>query len=65
LKTPEAKEISSTLRVRKAPSTEVVEQSALKAVGVTATVEPVRCVKAGSGIQFRVEQRRCFAPGEL
>jgi hypothetical protein len=65
LKTPEAKEISSTLRVRKAPSTEVLEQPTLKAVGVTATVEPVRWVKARSGIQFRVERRRCFASGEL
>jgi hypothetical protein len=36
LKTPEAKQISSTLRVRKAPSAEVVEPPARKAVGVTA-----------------------------
>ena len=33
LKTPEAKQISSTLRVRKAPSTEVVEQPAKKPNG--------------------------------
>ena len=32
LKTPEAKQISSTLRVRKAPSNEVVEQPAKKPV---------------------------------
>ena len=46
LKTPEAEQISATLRVRKAPSTEVVEQPARKAVGVTASAEPVRMVKA-------------------
>ena len=34
LKTPEAKQISATLRVRKAPSTEVVEQPSKKVVGV-------------------------------
>jgi hypothetical protein len=46
LKSPEAKQISSTLRVRKAPSTEVAEQPAKKVVGVTGSVEPVRAVKA-------------------
>jgi hypothetical protein len=46
LKTPEAKQISSTLRVRKAPSTEVAEQSARKVIAVTASVEPARVVKA-------------------
>src|SRR6266568_9389282 len=33
LKTPEAKQISSTLRVRKAPSSEVIEQPAKKPNG--------------------------------
>jgi hypothetical protein len=46
LKTPEAKQISSTLRVRKAPSAEVVEPPARKAVGVTASVEPLLTAKA-------------------
>jgi hypothetical protein len=46
LKTPEAKQISSTLRVRKAPSSEVIEQPAKKAVSATASVESVRVVKA-------------------
>jgi hypothetical protein len=46
LKTPEAQQISSTLRVRKAPSTEVIEQPAKKAVSATASVESVRVVKA-------------------
>ena len=46
LKTPEAKQISSTLRVRKAPSTEVVEQPATKVIAVTAAAEQVRAVKA-------------------
>ena len=46
LKTPEAKQISATLRVRKAASTEVVKQPTRKAVGLTAAVEPVRTVKA-------------------
>ena len=46
LKTPEAKQISSTLRVRKAPSSEVIEQPAKKAVSATAPVESVRTVKA-------------------
>ena len=46
LKTPEAKQISSTLRVRKAPSSEVIEQPTKKVVSATASVEPVRVVKA-------------------
>jgi hypothetical protein len=46
LKSPEAKQISSTLRVRKAPSTEVVDQPAKKPISVTTSVEPVRAVKA-------------------
>ena len=46
LKTPEAKQISSTLRVRKAPSSEVIEQPTKKAVNTTACVEPARVVKA-------------------
>jgi hypothetical protein len=46
LKTPEAKQISSTLRVRKAPSTEAVEQPTKKVIAVTASVEPARPVKA-------------------
>jgi hypothetical protein len=50
LKTPEAKQISSTLRVRKAPSTEVAEQPAKKPngkadAGVESTVT-VRALKA-------------------
>ena len=46
LKTPEAKQISATLRVRKAPSAEVVEQPAQKVIAVTASAEQVRAVKA-------------------
>jgi hypothetical protein len=46
LKTPEAEQISSTLRVRKAPSTEVVDRPTKKALVMTASVEPVRAVKA-------------------
>ena len=46
LKSPEAKQISSTLRVRKAPSTEAIEQPSKNVVAVTASAEPVRGVKA-------------------
>jgi hypothetical protein len=46
LKTPEARQISSTLRVRKAPSAEAVEQPAKKVIAVAASVEPVRAVNA-------------------
>src|SRR6202789_3604585 len=46
LKTPEAKQISSTLRVRKAPSSEVIEQPAKKVIAVPASAEQVRAVKA-------------------
>jgi hypothetical protein len=46
LKTPEAKQISSTLRVRKAPSTEAVEQPSKKVIAVTTSAEPARAVKA-------------------
>jgi hypothetical protein len=46
LKTPEAKQINSTLRVRKAPSSEVIEQPAKKAVSATVPMEPMRTVKA-------------------
>ena len=46
LKTPEAKQISSTLRVRKAPSSEAIEQPAKKAASATVPVESLRAVKA-------------------
>jgi hypothetical protein len=47
LKTPEAKQISSTLRVRKGPSSEPIEQSAKKTASATfPPVESVRTVKA-------------------
>jgi hypothetical protein len=46
LKTPEAKQISSTLRVRKAPSSETIEQPAKKAASATVPVESVRTVRA-------------------
>src|SRR6202021_1496461 len=46
LKTPEAKQISSTLRVRKAPSSEAIEQPTKKAASATVPVESVRAVKA-------------------
>jgi len=46
LKTPEAKQISSTLRVRKSPSSETIEQPAKNAPGATVPVEAVRTVKA-------------------
>jgi hypothetical protein len=42
LKTPEAKQISSTLRVRKAPSSDVVEQAVKKAVSASLPAEPAR-----------------------
>jgi hypothetical protein len=42
LKTPEAKQISSTLRVRKMPSSEVVEQPAKKALSASLPAEAVR-----------------------
>ena len=46
LKTPEAKQISSTLRVRKAPSSETIEQPAKKVASATPPVESARTVKA-------------------
>ncbi len=46
LKTPEAKQISSTLRVRKAPGSEAMEQPAKKAASTTPPVESARTVKA-------------------
>ena len=46
LKTPEAKQISSTLRVRKVPSSEPIEQPAKKAASATVPVESARTVKA-------------------
>jgi len=46
LKTPEAKQISSTLRVRKVPSSEPIEQPAKKAASAAAPVESGRTVKA-------------------
>ena len=46
LKTPEAKQISSTLRVRKAPNSEAIEQPTKKAANATVPVESVRTVKA-------------------
>ena len=46
LKTPEAKQISSTLRVRKASSSEAVDQSTKKAARATIPVESLRTVKA-------------------
>jgi hypothetical protein len=46
LKTPLAKQISSTLLVRKAPSTEVIEQPAKKAVSATTSVKLARVDKA-------------------
>jgi hypothetical protein len=39
LKTPEAKQISSTLRVRKAPGSEAIEQPTKKAASATPPVE--------------------------
>ena len=46
LKTPEAKQISATLRVRKAPGAEATEQPAKKVIAVTPSTEPLRAVKA-------------------
>jgi hypothetical protein len=46
LKTPEVKQISSTLRVRKVPSSEGIEQPAKKATSAAVPVESVRAVKA-------------------
>jgi len=46
LKTPEAKQIVSTLRVRKAPNSEVIEQPTKKAATATVPVESARTMKA-------------------
>ena len=46
LKTPEAKQISSTLRVRKAPSSEGIEQPTKKPASAMVPVEVARTVKA-------------------
>ena len=46
LKTPEARQTSSTLRVRKVPSSEPIEQPAKKSASAGGPVELVRPVKA-------------------
>ena len=46
LKTPEAKQISSTLRVRKAPNSDAIDPPVKKAASATVPVESVRTVKA-------------------
>ena len=66
LKTPEAKQISSTLRVRKAPSSEVVEQPAKRAVSAI-VARGTSAARRHEDLPFNsgVERRRCFAPDEL
>ncbi|WP_348270145.1 hypothetical protein P8936_08200 [Edaphobacter paludis] len=46
LKTPQAKQVSSTLRIRKAPANEGPEQSAKKTVAAVETVDSARVLKA-------------------
>ena len=65
LKTPQAKEVPSGLRVRKGPSNGASEEPAKKLVAWVESTPSVRAVNAGSGVQLRVAQERCFAPEEL
>src|SRR5258708_33129303 len=56
LKTPHAKEVAFTLRIRRGPSREgkdAAEQPAKKLVAGVESTTAVRAVKAGSCIQFR------------
>jgi hypothetical protein len=46
LKTPQAKQVRCTLRVRKAPTNEAAEQSAKKPVAGVESIEPSRVQKA-------------------
>jgi hypothetical protein len=46
MKTPQAREVASTLRVRKAPSNGAVERSAKKLAAGVESTSPVRAVKA-------------------
>jgi hypothetical protein len=46
LKTPQAKQVASTLRIRKAPSNDAVEQPAKKPAAGVESVESVRGLKA-------------------
>jgi hypothetical protein len=46
LKTPQAEQVASTLRVRKGPSNRAVEQPAKKAAGGVESTASVRAVKA-------------------
>jgi hypothetical protein len=46
LKTPQAKQVSSTLRIRKTPANEAHEQPAKKPVGVVDAVDSARVLKA-------------------
>ena len=46
LKTPQARQVASTLRVRKGPSNGAVEQSEKKLVAGVESTAPVRAVKA-------------------
>jgi hypothetical protein len=46
LKTPQAKQVSSTLRIRKAPANEAPEQPAKKPVGAVDAVDAAGALKA-------------------
>ena len=46
LKTPQAKQVASTLRVRKAPSNGAAEEPTKKLVAAVESTPPVRAVKA-------------------
>jgi len=48
LKTPQAKEVASTLRIRKVPATEAAEPSAKKPANGAANSTPSSAVAAGS-----------------
>lgn len=48
LKTPEARQVSSTLRIRKAPTQEAAETPAKKPVNGTSSPAPTAAVVAGS-----------------
>jgi hypothetical protein len=63
LKTPQAKEVASTLRVRKGPSNGAAEQPARKLVAGVDSTASVRAVRAWSTLQFRAEARTVVRTG--
>ena len=65
LKTPQAKQVASTLRVRKGPSNGAAEEPAKKLVAEVESTPSVRAVKALSCIQFRVGARTVLRTGRI